>query len=53
MSNGVYNYPPNLVAWARGAQSYRILKFVVGSSGMDSFLNYLLDPCCLMWEYLP
>jgi hypothetical protein len=29
---GVYNYPPNPVARSRGAQTYRILKFVVGSS---------------------
>jgi len=41
VSNEVCNHPPNPVAWARGAQTYRILKFVVGSSRLDSFLN-----CC-------
>jgi len=38
---GVYNYPPNPAAWVREAQTYRILEFVVGYSGLDSFLN-----CC-------
>jgi hypothetical protein len=41
VSTGVHNYPPHPVAQARGAQTYRILKFVLGYSRLDSFLN-----CC-------
>jgi len=39
VSNGVYNYPSNPVAQARGTQTHRILKLDVGSSRLDSFLN--------------
>lgn len=38
---GVYNYPPKPVVQVREAQTHRILEFVVGYSGLDSFLN-----CC-------
>ena len=38
---GLHNYPPNPDAQPRGTQTYRIPKFVLGYSGLESFLN-----CC-------
>jgi hypothetical protein len=55
--SGVDKTPAHLMAWGgpvvqEGPKTYRVLKFIVGSFRLDSFLlteGCIPDPCCEIW----